>query len=430
MPVAPAVRVWHEGGRSVKATGKGSVEVIIDSDDEFDGDYEDPGSLRAADVQGAVVYTVDWTVATVVDQIDADPDDPASQGVLVTSPPFQRRTAWTDERQGLFIESLMLGLPVPPLVLAESVTNPGQFYVLDGKQRLTSLQRFFDTDDPLRLKGLELLRTELHGKTLREIQASPDLRKYSRALTAQPIRTVVVRNWRTPALLHLIFSRLNRASVPLASHELRQALFPGPFTEFINRRSAESKELLRARRLEAPDFRLRDAETLLRYIGFRTNLHRYAGDLRSFLDRVLKGGNAHYDEIADDLEQVVLDLEASIDATFEIFGDAAFLRYDSEREKFMPRFNVTVFDVMTWYFSDHGVRTAALSQKKEVRKAFEALCTDDPMFALYLTSTTKTKEAVYGRLERWGHALGEALGVELAYGDFEARVLPFGTDAT
>ncbi len=109
------------------------IDFEVDPDDEFGGDYEEPGALRPEDVTGTVVYTLDWTVRTVIDQIDADPSDPASTGVLVTSPPFQRRTAWDVERQSRFIESLMLGLPVPPLVLAESLRSEGQFYVLDGK---------------------------------------------------------------------------------------------------------------------------------------------------------------------------------------------------------------------------------------------------------------------------------------------------------
>lgn len=400
------------------------VEVHVESDDEFDGDYEDPGSLTPEDVAGSVVYTVDWTVATIVDQIDADPTDPESRGVLVTAPPFQRRTAWTEERQGLFIESLMLGLPVPPLVLAESQANQGQFYVLDGKQRLTALQRFHDTESPLKLQGLQVLKPSLQGKTLPEIKASADLRKYSRTMSAQPIRTVVVRNWRTPALLHLIFSRLNRASVPLASHELRQALLPGKLTRYIDTTSSNSKPLLRARRLDAPDFRLRDAETLLRYVGFRTNLSRYSGDLREFLDRVLKGGNDHFDDIVVELDALVVGMEAAITATFDIFGEAAFLRFEPERGRYLPRFNVAVFDIMTWFLGDESVRRSALANRAAVRTAFERLCRDDAVFASYLTSTTKTPAATTGRISRWGTALGAALGLDLQYESYIAPFLP------
>src|SRR4051794_16061977 len=74
--------------RCPKVTDAQQIDFEVDSDDEFGGDYDEPGNLRPDDVSGTVVYTLDWNVTTVIDQIDADPDDPESTGVLVTSPPF------------------------------------------------------------------------------------------------------------------------------------------------------------------------------------------------------------------------------------------------------------------------------------------------------------------------------------------------------
>jgi Protein of unknown function DUF262 len=401
------------------------VELAIDSDDEFGGDYEEPGDLGPEQVTGTVVYTLDWTVKTVIDQIDADPEDPESTGVLVTSPPFQRRTAWNRDRQSLFIESLILGLPVPPIVLAESQLHEGQFYVLDGKQRLTALRLFVaEEKSPLKLHGLELLSPLLDGKTYEEMRGIPELRRFTQAMLAQPIRTIVVRNWRSPALLHLIFSRLNKASVPLASHELRQALFPGGFTNYINSASGTSKPLLRARRLTEPDFRLRDAETLLRFMALKTNLRSYRGDLRDFLDRVLKGGNDHFPDIEDDLTSLLKNMEEAIDATFEIFGEKAFLRFDPVKNKYIPRFNIAVFDVMTWFLSDSTIAEASISKADGVRHAFEELCKSDSTFAGYLTSTTKSSDAVPGRLASWGAALGNAIGRHLEVDAMSKHFLP------
>ncbi|MGW6417173.1 DUF262 domain-containing protein [Streptomyces sp. NPDC055055] len=406
------------------------IYFSMDSEDEFSEDYEAPGNLTYSQVQGTVIYTLDWTVGTVVEQIDSDPNDPDSTGSLLTSPPFQRRTAWNEEKQSLFIESLMLGLPVPPLVLAESNVNPNQFYVLDGKQRLTALREFLKTPgSPLRLDGLELLSEQLKGKTYEQIRTQQETRVFARSLLAQPIRTIVVRNWRTPALLHLIFSRLNRQSVPLASHELRQALYPGRMTNFVNRRSGASEELLKARRLPAEDPRLRDAETLLRFIAFKTNATKYRGDLRDFLDRVLKGGNDHFTEIEGELNSLVEAMESAITATFEIFGKVAFLRYDATRHKYMPRFNVGVFELMTWYFTDPAVRQRALEKSADVVAMFESLPATNPQFAGYLTSTTKTREAALGRLDIWGEALGSVLDMDLKYEHFAQDFLPIAPKA-
>lgn len=400
------------------------VATVIDSDDEFGGDYEDPGSLRPEAVKDTVVYTLDWTVGTVVSQIDADPADPETQGVIVTAPPFQRRTAWGDDRQSLFIESLILGLPVPPLVLAESNRHEGQFFVIDGKQRLTALKMFFNKDQPLKLRGLELLSTEISGLTLDDMRTNGDTRRYVNSLLSQPIRTIVVRNWKTPPLLHLIFSRLNKASVPLASHELRQALHPGRFTNFINQASGESPELLRARRLSEPDFRLRDAETLLRFLSFKSNMDKYRGDLRDFLDRSIKGGNESHSTSIPASAELIREMSSAINATFSIFGEAAFLRYDPQKQKYMPRFNIAVFDTMTWYLSDPEIREDALRNKDSVRHSFETLCTDDQEFASFLTSTTKTRAATIGRLEKWGDALGQAIDRPLEWTSYATQVVP------
>lgn len=394
-------------------TGNVRPNIEIEVGDEFDDDYTDPELLTAQDVMGTVIYPLDWTVSTIVSQIDADPEDEDSTGILVTDPPFQRRTAWNSARQSLFIESLMLGLPIPPLVLAESVSRPGQFYVLDGKQRLTALRRFLVDSDGLKLNGLELLANELNGHRFESIRSSPALKKYAQALQSQPIRTIVVRNWRTPALLHLIFSRLNRAAVPLASHELRQSLYPGKFTNYINSQSASSSGILLARRLTEPDFRLRDAETLLRYFAIRSNRNKYGGDLRQFLDRVLKGGNDHFDDIEEALVKASAELDLAIETTFHIFGEAAFFRFDGPRDKYMPRFNNAVFDAMTWHFSNANVRELVFGKEDLVRQKFEHLCRSNAAFASYLTTTTKTGTALNGRIDLWGDVLSECLGIDV-----------------
>ena len=68
---------------------------------------------------------------------------------------------------------------------------------------------------PCGLTQLEILDSELNGLTYAQVRNSAALRKYSLSMLSQPIRTIVVRNWQTPSLLHLIFARLNKASVPL-----------------------------------------------------------------------------------------------------------------------------------------------------------------------------------------------------------------------
>ena len=78
----------------------------------------------------AVLYASDWTVETVVSQLE--------RGNIELNPQFQRRDAWSARAKSRFIESIILGLPIPQIVLAERRNQRGRYIVLDGKQRLLS----------------------------------------------------------------------------------------------------------------------------------------------------------------------------------------------------------------------------------------------------------------------------------------------------
>jgi hypothetical protein len=90
--------------------------VEFASDPEAD---ESNYTVSAADIRKAVVSTTDWTVQVIISQLE--------QGNILLTPRFQRRDAWTRPRKSLFIESLMLGLPVPPIVLAEQRGSRNKF---------------------------------------------------------------------------------------------------------------------------------------------------------------------------------------------------------------------------------------------------------------------------------------------------------------
>src|SRR5262249_40040090 len=133
-------------------------------------------------------------------------------------------------------------------VLAERLERPGHFFVIDGKQRLLALRQFYAglaeaTDEgfePLHLTGLTILE-ELKGSDLGDVQTKrADLFD---AFENHTIRTVVIRNWEVEDFLYTLFLRLNTGSVPLSPQELRQALVPGPFVDFVDVASGESPGL-------------------------------------------------------------------------------------------------------------------------------------------------------------------------------------------
>ncbi len=58
-------------------------------------------------------------------------------------PPFQRGYVWTLTQASRFVESLLLGLPVPGIFLSRDIENQ-KLMVIDGQQRLRTLQYFYE----------------------------------------------------------------------------------------------------------------------------------------------------------------------------------------------------------------------------------------------------------------------------------------------
>ena len=240
---------------------------------------EDLERLDPSTIAQSVLSGNDWTTETIIRQIN--------KGNIILNPRFQRRDAWEPERKSKFIESLILGLPVPQLVLAESKTRKGSYIVIDGKQRLLSVRQFSsmldDTSFPqLRLKGLTL-RPDLINKSLTELANDPQFYDDLTSFENQPIRTVVIRNWPNESFLYNVFLRLNTGSVPLSTQELRQALHPGVFVDYADETSADSPALRDLLKIKKPDFRMRDVELLVRYFAFKNFLGLYNGDLKGSL---------------------------------------------------------------------------------------------------------------------------------------------------
>lgn len=74
-------------------------------------------------------------------------------------PDFQRRHRWDAGKQSRLIESFLMNVPVPPIFLYEYEYS--KYEVMDGLQRLTSLQAFYE--DRLVLTNLEYW-PELEGR--------------------------------------------------------------------------------------------------------------------------------------------------------------------------------------------------------------------------------------------------------------------------
>jgi len=366
---------------------------------------EDVASGLSKLVSKAVLWSTDWTIETIYSQL--------SKGNIELNPDFQRREAWTDAKKSLFIESILIGLPIPQIVLAERKDRPGSYIVIDGKQRLITLRRFCSPSKdkkfpPFNLKDLSI-RSDLNNKTFEELNADPNFSDDVRIFENQTVRTTIIRNWPNENFLYTVFLRLNTGSLPLSPQELRQALHPGPFLTYADKFTQDSLVFHKLFGKSAPDFRMRDVELFVRFISFRVRAETYKGNLKVFLDETCKKMS---DEWSSNKTLVTLEaakLENAINLTQEIFGESdAFRKWTGS--SYERRFNRAIFDIMTFYFADFN-STPTTEQKQNIKEAFKTLCDKDEDFRKSIESTTKSLTATTTRFTKWADALSVALGI-------------------
>lgn len=384
-----------------------------DEDQEIDSETLNNHDSQLEELSKIVVSGSDWTTATILDQLVREN--------IQLNPRFQRRDAWDITRKSRFIESLILGFPIPQIVLATQKKR-GKFIVLDGKQRLLTILQFYGrsetSNNAFALKNLEF-RNDMNGYTYDDLRHHLFLNRELNDLDNQTIRTILIRNLDSENFLYKIFLRLNVQSTPLSAQELRQALHPGSFINFLDDQSIRSQALKKIFKSPNPDFRMRDVELLLRYVGFHYFLSEYRGNLKAFLDMTCQKLNKDWDKIYDDIQNVVNQFDQAVQTTINIFQEKNFSRMWLSNDKtYRIRFNKAILDVMVFYFSDEVIRQSAEKNKEKVETAFKKLCSSNSKFREGVEGTTKNIRETYNRLRLWGESLLDVLDVEFNLPEF------------
>lgn len=378
-------------------------------EDELD-ELSESDSIKLLEEIGEIVIAgSDWTTATLLNQLIREK--------IQLNPRFQRRDAWNLARKSRFIESLILGFPIPQIVLASDHKERGKFIVLDGKQRLLTILQFYgESETPnnnFTLRSLEF-RKDLNGLSYKDLRNNLDYTSVIDPLDNQTIRTTLIRNWQTEGFLNKIFLRLNLENTPLSAQELRQALHPGGFVDFVDDQSVKSKSLRKILKSKNPDFRMRDNELLTRYMGFHYFLSDYRGTLKAFFDMTCDELNKKWQKHADDIKDAANQFEYAAETTINIFGEKNFSRmWLDNSQTYRSQFNRAILDVMVFYFSDPIIREATKNKEELIENAFKELCsTSGNGFKEAVGGNTKNIGETYTRLSLWGTYLRRILDID------------------
>jgi len=195
----------------------------------------------------------------------------------IVSAGFQRSFVWTKPQMDRFIESLLLGYPIPGIFLIKQADK--RYLVLDGQQRLSTLRHF--EDGLYDSKEFVLRNVAKRFKDLTYKSLPDDLRRVFDDTFIQA--TIVSTDGTTESLesIYQIFERLNSGGTQLTPHEIRVALFAGVLMDYVEEmnRGKDWRELYGKR-----SKRLRDQELVLRIIALYVGASTYKRPLKGFLN--------------------------------------------------------------------------------------------------------------------------------------------------
>lgn len=308
---------------------------------------------------------------------------------LNIQPAYQRRKRWTRKRQSQLIESLIVNIPIPPIVLYE--TSLSSYEVMDGQQRINAIRDFYG--DKFKLTGLEIY-SNLNGckySTLPEkIRSSIDRRSIASTVV---INESAATNEEAMLLKQLVFERLNTGGVNLSRHEVRNCIYQSEFNDLIkelaenqtfrkawgipttnnaetadqlddsDERDDEENEKLQTD-LEKNNLyqKMGDVELVLRFFALR-NVEHFRGGLEKFLDLYMAKSLRFSREEVELLRQIFL---KTLELAHQIYGDHLFKPFLTERNVWASKPYNAYYDAVMIGLSRHLESKEALLHRKDL----------------------------------------------------------------
>lgn len=302
-------------------------------------------------------------------------------------PEFQRFFRWSDSQKSRFIESLLLGIPVPSIFVNQR--HDGVWDVIDGLQRLSTIFEFVGLlvgEDgaavaPLKLEGTRYL------PSLEGVEWAPENGGTALGPALQRIIKraaidvkIITRESDSDAKFDL-FQRLNTGGSQLSDQEVRNCLLimqnPEYYRWVISLRASTDFQDTVAPSDRAIDEQY-DMELVLRFMALKDAADhelRSLGDMKDFLDESsLAAALDGKDRSADEL-----DFARTFELLNAALGDEAFRRYDAAKGRFLGGFSVSAFEAITAGVHAHidgWIAMGPAAYKPELRSRAQALWSD------------------------------------------------------
>ena len=318
-------------------------------------------------------YGADYSVDGVIKRLEKE---------QIIVPDFQRKYVWDIKKASRFIESLIIGLPVPGIFLSRDNKLNNKMLIVDGQQRLLSLYKFykgrFNKDKIFKLTGVCKELEELTYDTL-----SPDDQG---RLDDAIIHATIIKQ-ETPenddSSVYMVFERLNTGGMTLQPQEIRACIYYGEFNRVLNELvKTESWRSLFNK--ESP--RMKEQELLLRFFALYYDFKNYKKGLKHFLNDFMRK-NRNLEKYSEtELSNLFI---SSINLLVSAIGRDVFRKGTA--------INAALFDSVmigvSYRLSESNMNA------EECRERYKTLMNDSQYLEYTLTSTADEKQ-IKGRIEK------------------------------
>lgn len=305
-------------------------------------------------------------------------------------PHFQRKFVWNLRQSSRFIESLLLGLPVPGIFLSKDYDTE-KLFVIDGQQRLKTLLYFYEGifEPSSREFALRGVQKALEGLTYKSLK-DEDRRRLDDSI----IHATIVRQdspQEDDSSIYYIFERINTGGTPLSAQEIRASVYHGEFSDLLKRLNTYRpwREVF-----GPPHKRMKDQELILRFFAFYYYTDEYRKPLKEFLNRYM-AKNRHLEPQTEEEMSRVFSMATS------------FINKVLGRKAFRPEraLNVAVFDSVM-VAATQRLAKGGIQNEKQFRAAYDELLSNEAFRDAVLTGTSDEKK-VRTRMELARQAFSE-----------------------
>ncbi len=158
---------------------------------------------------------------------------------LDLDPNYQRNLVWGMDKKVSFIESLFMGIIIPPIYVVEipgeNILDENKYEIVDGKQRVNTIIAFLQGKLKLPERYLEYYGDLFADKTFSEISNDEKYSQFTKTLLSSVLDFYVITANSPEFTKYDIFSRLNRGAAPLRVDEIRKAIYRSPVLEQIEK---------------------------------------------------------------------------------------------------------------------------------------------------------------------------------------------------